>query len=206
MATFNGWEIIPTPTSPAGPATIDFTAVDTVAISISPFTGQQQVQNWNASYLEASVSMPALTHSKAQDWIAFLLSLEGVAHVFQMGDPLGRSPRGSAAGAPVVSGSDQKGRSVLTSGWTPNAAGVLLRGDWVQLGYRLYRAVLPSDADALGNATVRFWPQLRESPTDGLPLILHNTVGLWRLKSNSRQWSETQSRTYGMQFDIREAL
>jgi hypothetical protein len=50
------------------------------------------------------------------------------------------------------------------------------------------------------------WPQLRESPADGDSITLNNTKGLWRLAANSRKWSVTGSRTYGMQFDIREAL
>lgn len=51
------------PATPSAPATVEFTAMDTVAVSTSPFTGQQQVQDWQASWLEASVSMPALTHA-----------------------------------------------------------------------------------------------------------------------------------------------
>ena len=45
MATFNGWNIISMPATPAAPASVEFTAEDTVAVSISPFTGQQQVQD-----------------------------------------------------------------------------------------------------------------------------------------------------------------
>lgn len=206
MATFNGWEIIPMPTAPAAPATIDFTAIDTVALSVSPFTGQQQVQNWQASWFEASVSMPALSQLQAPEWIAFLMALEGVAHVFQLGDPLGVTPRGSAAGVPVVDGASQGGRLLNTRGWTPNASGVLLRGDWLQIGYRLYRTISPLDVDADGKGVIRFWPNLREPPPDGQTIITTGTKGLWRLKSNSRGWSITQSRTYGMQFDIREAF
>jgi hypothetical protein len=107
MATFNGWNIIPMPTVHSAPATIEFTAQDTVAVSISPFTGQQQIQDWQASYLEASISMPPLTHPQARDWIAFLMSLRGQANVFQFGDPLAASPRGSALGTPRVDGAGQ---------------------------------------------------------------------------------------------------
>ena len=96
MPSFNGWDIISMPATPAAPATIEFTATDTVAVSISPFTGQQQVQDWQASYMEASVSMPALTHAQAQEWIAFLMALRGQAKVFQLGDPLAAIPRRSS--------------------------------------------------------------------------------------------------------------
>jgi hypothetical protein len=206
MPTFNGWEIISLPTTPAAPATVEFTAQDVVAVSISPFSGQQQTQDWQASYLEASISMPALTHAQAQQWIAFLMSLRGQANVFQFGDPLAAVPRGSALGTPLVDGAGQTGYLVATKGWTASAAGVLLPGDWIQIGYRIYRTLAIATADGAGKLVLSIWPQLRESPADGAAITLTNTKGLWRLMENARKWSITGSRMYGMQFNIREAL
>jgi hypothetical protein len=139
MLTFNGWNIIPMPATPAAPASVEFTAEDTVAVRISPFTGQQQVQDWGASFLEASVSLPALTHPQAQQWIAFLLALRGQANVFQLGDPLAVSPQGSGAGVPLVDGAGQTGYTINLRGFTASAPNVLLPGDWIQIGYRIYR-------------------------------------------------------------------
>ena len=50
MATFNGLEIVPLPASPAVPASIEFTAMDAVAVSTNPFAAQQQVQDGQASW------------------------------------------------------------------------------------------------------------------------------------------------------------
>jgi hypothetical protein len=206
MPTFNGWPIISLPTTPSAPATIDFTANDIVAMSISPFTGQQQVQDWQQGMLEASVSMPPLAPLHARAWVAFLKGLRGQANVFQLGDPLAVAPQGSGAGTPLVNGAGQKGFTLNTKGWTPGASGVLLPDDWLQIGYRLYSNLALANADGSGNATLSIWPSLRESPADGDALIINNTKGLWRLKSNARKWSETAARVYGIQFDIREAL
>ncbi len=206
MPTFNGWNIISMPTTPSAPQTIDFTATDIVALSISPFTGQQQVQDWQQGWLEASVSLPPLTHAQAQAWIAFLMALRGQANVFQLGDPLAVAPQGSGAGAPTVNVGAQAGFSLNTKGWTAGASGVLLPGDWLQIGYRLYRNLGTATADGSGHATLSIWPSLRESPADNDAITLTHTKGLWRLKSNARKWSETQARMYGIQFDIREAL
>jgi hypothetical protein len=206
MSTFNGWEIVPLPTAPAAPASIEFTATDTVAVSTNPFTGQQQVQDWQASWLEASVTYPPLTQLQAQSWIAFLMSLRGQAKVFQMGDPLTGAPRGNAAGNPLVNGSGQTGYSLATNGWTPDTPGILLMGDLIQIGYRLYRNLTDADADGGGLATLNIWPQIRESPSDGDAIITTSAKGLWRLKSNSRKWSLTEMRVYGLQFEMREAL
>jgi hypothetical protein len=116
MPTFNGWNIIAMPATPAAPQTIDFTATDIIALSVSPFTGQQQVQDWQQGWLEASVSMPPLTHVQAQAWIAFLMGLRGQANVFQLGDPLAVAPRGSGAGTPLVNGGGQTGFALAAGG------------------------------------------------------------------------------------------
>jgi hypothetical protein len=206
MLTFNGWNIVPTPTAPSAPASMEFMAEDTVAVSISPFTGQQQVQDWQASFLEASVSLPPLTHIQAQAWIAFLLSLHGQANTFQLGDPLAVSPQGNANGTPLVDGAGQTGYTLNLRGWANGAQFVLMPGDWIQIGYRLYRTIYCPYADDTGRLALSIWPQLRESPPDGAVVILNNTKGLWRLQQNQRKWSITAARVYGIQFDIREAI
>jgi hypothetical protein len=150
--------------------------------------------------------MPPLTGAQAPAWIAFLMSLRGTLNVFQIGDPLSRAPQGSGAGSPVVNGGAQTGYMLATRGWTAGASGVLLPGDWLQIGYRLYRNLGIANADGSGAATLSIWPQIRESPADGAALVLNNTQGLFRLKANSRKFSMLTNRTYGLQFDIREAL
>jgi hypothetical protein len=206
MPTFNGWNIISLPTTPSAPASVEFTPMDIVAMSVSPFTGQQQVQDWQQGWLEASVSYPPLTQAQARPWVAFLKGLRGQANVFQIGDPLA-TPRGSGAGTPVVAGAGQKGYTLNTRGWTPGASGVLLLDDYLQIGYRLYSVTLSDvDADGSGNATINIWPPLRESPANGDAITITNTKGLFRLKSNARKWSETTARVYGIQFECKEAL
>jgi hypothetical protein len=214
MPTALGWNLITLPNDPAAPAAVDFTAYDIVAASLNPFTGQQQFYDWGGAVLEASISMPPLTHVQAQNWIAFLLSLKGTANVFQFGDPLAQAPQaGVVGGTPVVNGAGQTGRTLNTKGWPAPAFGpypyVLRPGDWLQIGYRLYRNLtskIISDPGGVGLVTLDIWPPLREPPADGDAIIVTNTLGLWRLKSNQRKWSITESRFYGLQFEIREAL
>lgn len=85
MSTYLGWNVIAMPATPAAPQSVDGFAVDPVAISISPFTGSQQVQIWASGWQEVSVSMPPMTQSQATAWVAFLVALQGVANVFQFG-------------------------------------------------------------------------------------------------------------------------
>lgn len=201
MSTFNGRTIVTMPSTPAAPASIEWSATDFVAASESPFTRQQQIQDWQGSLLEGIASMPPLTHVQAQSWIAWLMGLRGIAGVFQIGDPLATAPQGTAAGTLVVSGADQTGYVLNVSGGS--GSGCLLPGDWIQIGFRLYRNLGTYDG---GAAALSIWPNLRESPTDGASLITTNTKGVFCLKSNTRKWSVSEARMYGISFEIREAI
>jgi hypothetical protein len=195
--TFNGWDIVTMPSDPA-PRSIEFRAVDTVAGNISPFTGQQQILDWQAGWLEASITMPPMVDGlKARAWMAFLSQLHGSANVFQIGDPLAALPLGTATGG-TVSGASQTGYTLAVS-----MSGTLEPGDFIQIGNRLYRNL---DSAASGASTLNIWPQIRESPADGATIITQNTKGIFRLKSNTRGWSLSEARVYGFQFEIKEAL
>jgi hypothetical protein len=120
--------------------------------------------------LSGTMTLPALTQAQADSWISFLMQLRGMANAFQIGDPFQPLPRGSGSGAPMVdntvAGGNPPGSETLgTKGWTPNAQGVLLQGDWIQVGYRLYRALDNVNADGSGKALIPIWPTLRETPT-----------------------------------------
>jgi hypothetical protein len=200
MSTFNGWPVVTMPSSPA-PATMEFTGQDVVAVVPSVFTGQVQVQNWRASWLEAVIQMPPMRDATARGWIAWLLSTQGMAACFMMGDPLGQKPIGSGAGAITVSGAGQTGYSLQVLGGSGPSC--LLPGDYLQVGFRLYRNLGTYNG---GSATLTIWPQIRESPPDTTPVVVTNTQGMFRLKANERKWSLTGTRLTGLQFEVREAI
>lgn len=193
--TFNGWNIINMPDDPPAPASVEWNLNDTVGVSTNPFTAQQQTYNWNASWLEASLSYQPMTNAQAISWVAWLMSLNGIEGTFQFGDPLNQGPQNPNAVAPVVSGGGQTGY-ILNTGSGSN----LTVGDWIQIGYRLYRLTYVSGGQLM------IWPQIRESPADGQAIQIVNTQGIWRLKSNMRKVSVQKVKTYGITFEIREAL
>jgi hypothetical protein len=83
MSTYLGWNVILMPGNPPAPASFEMAQVDITGINTSPFTGQQQVQYWSATWQEGSVSLPPLQYATAQEWIAFLQNLQGMNNVFQ---------------------------------------------------------------------------------------------------------------------------
>lgn len=183
---------------------------DAVAAVASPYTGQTQTQSWpGADMWAGTVTLPPLAQADADLWISFLMELRGMQNAFQLGDPLKATPRGSVAGAPLIDNTVSTGNAAMsqtlgTKGWTPGAAGVLLTGDYVQVGYRLHRVLDDVDADGSGNATLNIWPSLREVPADGAALGTDNCKGLFRLGSNQRQWSADYTRLTRLSFPILE--
>lgn len=83
MADFNGWPIVTIPGFPPAPQSIEFSGNDIVAVTTSLFTGQQQIQDWNASYMELRVNLPPLQYPYGQEWVSFLRALKGMVGVFQ---------------------------------------------------------------------------------------------------------------------------
>lgn len=175
--------LVSTPSKP-GLRSVEFDYADAVGTVPSKFTGQVQAQKWlGADMLSGTMTLPPLTQVEADDWIAFLMQLRGMANAFQIGDPLQPNARGSGAGAPVVDntvpGGNAAGSEFLgTQGWTANATGVLLRGDWIQVGYRRYRVMDDVNADGSGKAIFEIWPVLREVPdNDGTTAGWLNATG-----------------------------
>lgn len=192
----NSISLVATPSSP-GLRSVEFTMKDTVATVVSPFTGQVQAMQWpGADMWGGTFTLPPLTQSEAASWIAFLMELRGMANAFQMGDPLYTQPLGTPSGTPVVNnllsgtnGNPAMSQTLTTSGWTPSTNGLLLPGDYIQIGYRLHRVLDQVNSDSSGNNTVEIWPSLREQPANDSTVVTSNTQGLFRLATNSRKVS-----------------
>ena len=197
------------PTTPGFNSAI-FSARSVVSLSQSIFTLKQQAQEHQGDLWEVSVSLPSMQRAAAEEWLAFFLSLNGVFGTFLIGDPLGKTPRGSVPGSPLVNGASQTGKSLITDGWTPSQNGVLLAGDYFQLGTgtttRLYKVLTDVGSDGGGNATFDIWPRLRESPDDLDPLVTTNSKGTFRLTDNVRPWSENLPNYYAFSFVAMEAI
>jgi hypothetical protein len=73
------------PTAPIAPASLEFTENAVVGETTGTFTAQQQIYDWNANYMEASVSLPSMTQTQANGtagWVAFFKACKGTACVF----------------------------------------------------------------------------------------------------------------------------
>lgn len=197
------------PSSPAFSA-VRLTARAVVGVSESPFTLQSQVQEYAGQRLEAEASLPPLTRAQAEYWNVFMLKLNGRRGTFLLGDPAGKRPRGIATGTPVVNGAGQAGNELATSGWSNSITGILLAGDYIQLGSgasaRLHKVLDDANSDGSGLATLLIWPSLRASPANGAAIVTSNTVGVFRLTSNEMIWNIGEAINYGITLAATEVI
>lgn len=211
LGTFNGWNIVSLPSDTIdgvrGPSSIEWEEHEAVAANESPFTGQVQVYDWGASWWQGTVSFPQMARLSHDAWSAFLSEVRGGLNVFQLGDPRAAQPKGTAAGVPLVNGASQSGYSLATKGWTASSFGLLLPGDYIQIGYRMYKVVDQVNSDASGDATLSIWPPLREAPADGAAIQCANCKGLFRLVPGTVTKHSVNIGVYGLSaFQIREAI
>lgn len=187
---------------------IRFAPSSVVAVSVSPFTGQQQVQRHAGQWWSADVELPPMLRADAEPWIAFFLSLNGREGTFLLGDPGGASPRGTWAGTPVVVGAAQTGATLAIDGLDNGAT--VKAGDYFQIGSgssaRLYKNLTDQTAGAPGTLTLDIWPRLRTSPGDNDPLTVTAARGLFRLASNEMPFDLGEALFYGLSFSCMEAL
>lgn len=192
------------------PAQIEIVPMTSDGASESPFTLQEQIYVHGGARWNITVDFPPCIRADAEEIIGQLLALNGREGTFLLGDPANRTPRGSGLGFPVVMGSSQTGKTLMTDGWTPGRSGVLLRGDWLQLGSgsltELHKITAPASSDNYGAAALSIWPPIRGTPVDNDPVVIQSPKGLWRLAPNQGRWSIGQAKIYGIQFSATEVF
>lgn len=190
------------------PAEITFRAQTVAGVSESPFTFEQQVYVHQGERWLASVLLQPMKRADAEQWVAWLLALNGKEGTFLMGDPVNTSPLGTWV-TPLVNGTHAA--RVKTVAMKSMAAGATGKaGDWLQLGTgansHLHKVVQDFTADGGGLASVEIWPATRAALSNNDAVDITGARGLWRLASNEREWSIRRAQIYGIAFDCVEAL
>lgn len=160
---------------------------------ISPFTGKAQVQVSPRQQWAATLTLPPMRdRARKDDFVGFLLALNGAEGSFILHDPDYSGPRGSGAGTPVVDGSGQVGNALSVKGFAANVTGILKRGDRISLGsgstLRMYRVQADADSDGDGKVVLDIWPFLRESPMNEAPVELNSVGTVMMLPGGIPDW------------------
>lgn len=177
---------MPTLTMPATPGfrSVRFGLRANTQSFTSPLNRSVQTLELPGSLWFATFELPPMTRAQAAAWQAFLVDLSGSSGRFFGFDPDGKAPRGtydSGADTPLVNGASQIGASLATDGWRASGSGLLLPGDYFEVGAELKMVTAQVDSDAGGAATISFKPPLRTSPADNAPLTLTNPTAIFML-------------------------
>ena len=159
------------------------TAAVSASIQTSPFTGGQQIQDWGGEWWEFDIDFWPQAGDAGRALSGFLTGLRGPITPFILRDPA--EANSASLGSPFVNGGSQIGRSLVTSGWNASQT-VLMAGQFFQLGTdtatRMYQVTEDVISDGSGNATLNFWPSLRQSPADSDPIETANPGVVVRLQ------------------------
>ncbi len=120
------------PTTPV-PSRMVMRALNSTAISKSPFTSEQQVFEHQGGIWTAEMSLPPMERADAEAWISTMLKLRGLNGTFLLPTYSAKVPRGIATGSPQVDGDGQTGLTLATLGWTASQTGILKAGDYLQV-------------------------------------------------------------------------
>lgn len=148
----------------------------------STWTYRQQTVH-TASQWVLEWSWAQMTHANAERVSAFLLGLQGQIGSFTYYPR--QSVKSGITGISLASTAFAYNRAMRASGWAANGATGLRLGQFVQLGEQLLRIVeAPAFADASGQVTISFEPELRVSYAGGTGVNFANPAGVFRLTSS----------------------
>lgn len=177
-----------------------------VASNKSPFTFEEEFFEHQGQEWRASVQLPPMESTEAEEWVAFQLALNGRLGTFITGDPVGQTPKGTISGNLLVDGAGQQRSKVLTvKSGTPGQT--LLPGDYIQLpNNRLHKNLTLATIDGGGLASLDIFPRVRDALSDGATILTSDTVGVWRMAENIPSWDIKEAQIYGINFGIVEAI
>lgn len=137
---------------------------------------------------------------------SFITSLRGEAGRFYLSPP-GYVRAGSGSGAPLIKGTAQTGLSVITDGWTASQTGILLIGDYVEIGGELKEITADANSNSSGESALYFTPPIRVSPGDNTAVVVTNPKCKMKLVDNKQgKFPMQPGKIYAMSIAIEEAL
>ena len=206
---------MPAPVYPlAMPAAPGFSRVSwrlkrATAMTQSPLTGFQQVQQRDYALWEAELTLPPMNAEQAGQWAAFITRLHGRAGTFLLGNPnrklpAGKIDRNGLAQAPAALGAYDISVTV-----GPAATGGLKAGDYMQIGAgntaKLHQVVADAVPNAGGTLSLTIEPRLRAAVATASPITFLRPQGVFRMTSDRIAWDADRAARFGLSFACMEA-
>lgn len=189
------------PTTPSGFRAHRFALMSNTKVFVSPLSGATQTLEFPGAKWMGNFALPPMKRATAAAWHSFFVQLRGAAGRFYGFDPTAKTPRGVASGSPLVDGASQTGNTLTTDAWPLSTTGLLLPGDYFQVGSELKMVTASVDSDGAGVATITFEPPLRNSPTDNAAIVYTNPTCVMRLADDGQaSWEVNNLALYGISF------
>lgn len=168
--------------------------------TMSPFTFQQQTQDFGGKVWEAEVTIRPLTHTEAMQFDAFIQGLGGTVGTFYMGNPLMTH---SASTSVTVNGAHTAGDTTINV-TSANQGSVVPAGHHIAIGDHLY--VTLTHIPINQNNTITITPPLRENANDNAAVVVTQPKGVWRLADPKVEYDISTSGHYSYTFACTEAV
>lgn len=190
------------PSSPTGFQSHRFGLRSNTLSFMSPLNGTVQTLEFPGSKWGGAYSLPPMKRVVAAAWLGFFVQLRGGAGRFYGFDPGAKTPQGVASGAPLVDGAGQyPGNTLVTDSWPISTTGLLLPGDYFQVGDELKMVTASVGSNGSGQATITFEPPLRAAPVDNAAIIYTNPKCVMRLANDDQTaWDINTLNLYGITF------
>ena len=195
--------LITMPSSPAFSRS-EFGIRRAVAVSQSPFTGQQQVQAYPMAQWYGTFSLPPMLKDQARAWVNFFLLCEGRKNTFLLGDPDLPEINGTTTSVAVAA---DKAAGVNVVNLTLGTGKTLNLGSYIQFGTGADSKLHMVVDNNTGNGNVTIQPPLKTAISAGVTTVtISNPKGLFRMDSNDMSWSADHLSRFGVTFSCSEAI
>jgi hypothetical protein len=172
----------------------------------SSFNGVEQVAELPGSKWSAVLTFANLTKSEVFALRGFLAALRGKAGDFFLTPIDALSPISSPSGSPYVSGAGQTGGELVTEGWGNNQT-VRYAGEYFEVNGELKMVIEDCMSDGSGAATLKFSPNLHQSPSNSAPIEYAAPKATMRLANDSQaQWQAEAAEVYAVSFNCIEVI
>ncbi len=189
------------------PKSAQWRIVTPALVTRSLFTGQQSGQVRQGARWECVVTYPSTRlRGAVEDLLSYFIALDGPIGTLYWYEHNYRTPRGTPTGTPLVDGASQTGEDIVTDGWGVSSSGVLLPGDWIQVGTELKRVMNSVSSNGSGQATITVRPRQRVAPSDNAAIVSTNPVGIFRLIDNTFDWDIDTAASQGFSVALQEAV
>lgn len=167
------------------PNSAKISLIDNVQTFRSDLSGYSQYSDLPGARWGVSLSWFNRTNREGRILAAQLASLNGPVGILKLPVPDVHN-YGTAAGSGKVSGANQSGNVLLTSGWTPNQTELFEIGDWIECNQQVFQIAQAAASDASGNAALVITPAIRRTPANGQDIIVTNpSFYLRRISGNT---------------------